>query len=99
MQPGARRVSRALRRILQLDDQRALAPATTIVLSLVIYRVVPHKVVMAGMLLATVVPPCSPELPGASFESIESELIRARTFRRDPALAVEHVGSSAANRR
>jgi hypothetical protein len=30
----------------------ALAPAITIVLSLVIYRVVPHKVVMAGMLLA-----------------------------------------------
>jgi hypothetical protein len=30
----------------------ALAPVITIVLSLVIYRVVPHKVVMAGMLLA-----------------------------------------------
>jgi uncharacterized membrane protein len=32
----------------------ALAPALTIVLSLVLYRVVPHRVVMAGMVLAAV---------------------------------------------
>jgi hypothetical protein len=30
----------------------ALAPAITIVLSLVLYRVVPHRVVVAGMALA-----------------------------------------------
>jgi len=32
----------------------ALAPVLTVVLSLLIYRVVPHRVVVAGMLLAAV---------------------------------------------